>query len=84
LPGALVGIRTRDLILTKNVLCLLSYKGTLVAVAEATALRIISYTLGWRGVIKSAPELNEFQTMRESTRMTRKPTAVASALDCWK
>lgn len=27
LRGALVGIRTRDLILTKNVLCLLSYKG---------------------------------------------------------
>ena len=54
MSGALVGIRTRDLILTKNVLCLLSYKGTFKTVAEATVARNISYTLAWRSVIQTA------------------------------
>jgi hypothetical protein len=42
--GALVGTRTRDLILTKNVLCQLSYKGLTAGGAAAPGTRIAQGT----------------------------------------
>ena len=54
--GALVGTRTRDLILTKNVLCQLSYKGLTAGGAAAPGMHI---TQGAKGTAMRTPRDTE-------------------------